>query len=144
MNRTAVACAILLAVVLPACDDNETPGGPSTPAPTTAPPFGPPTPPTPPVSAGNQPPALVFRLRPDSPVGPVPLEVIANMCGSSDPEGVPLIFEYKWGGMPRPHFSYFCRDDHVYTVPGTFHAFFCVNDDHDNRVCENVLITVTP
>jgi hypothetical protein len=143
MKRAAFA--IVLALLLPACDEDETPAAPSAPVSTPTPPSGPPVPPPTAPPVGNQAPSLVFRLRPEA-VGAVPFTVTANMCGSTDPEGAPIVFEYKWGGnaFPRPHFSYFCRDDHVYTVPGAYHAFFCVNDDHDNRVCQNVLITVTP
>jgi hypothetical protein len=144
MKRTALACcAVILAVVLPACDDNnDTPAAPTITA-TPAPPSGPPVPPPTAPPVGNQVPSLVFHLRPEA-TGSAPFTVTANMCGSADPEGAAIVYEYKWGGtpFPRPHFSYFCRDDHVYTEPGSYRAFFCVNDDHDNRVCQNVLITV--
>ena len=54
-----------------------------------------------------------------------------------------MIFEFKWGGTGGEHFSYLCRDDHTYERPGRYHAFFCANDDHDHRVCANVLVDIT-
>ena len=148
MKRHLLACALVAALALPGCDDDDTPAAPTTAATPTPPPPG--TGPGVPGGippASNQPPSLVFRLRPDPPGGTAPLAMTANMCGSADPEGAAIVYEYKWGGTggrPIPHFSFFCRDDHVYEQPGTYRAWFCVNDDRDNRVCENVTIVVSP
>lgn len=140
----AMASVIVLALLLPACnDEGGAPAAPSSPVPTPPPRTTGPAPPTAPVSS-NQPPVLGIKIRPDTPSGPVPRDVNVNMCPSTDPEGDRLIFEYKWGGTGGTHFSFQCRDDHTYTVPGSYRAFFCVNDDHDHRVCANVRIDITP
>jgi hypothetical protein len=137
------ALALVLALLLPACDDTgDAPAAPSNP---TQPPSGPPLsgPPEPPPSSANQPPSLEINVRPDPPRGPAPREVNVNMCGTRDPEGDRMIFEFKWGGTGGEHFSYLCRSSHVYERPGTYRAFFCANDDHDHRVCANVLVDIT-
>jgi hypothetical protein len=141
--RRALVTALLVAVAA-ACDKDKSnisevaPPAPAAPAPAfTATPLPTPVPPS-----NNQAPTLVFRIRPDPASGPAPWPVNVNMCQSSDPEGDPLFFEYKWGGEGRPTFSGSCREDHVYTKRGDFHAFFCVHDDHDHRVCWNELIGI--
>ena len=136
------AFVIALAVLLPACNDESgTPAAPSTSVPT--PPRG--SGPTPPdsVPSSNQPPTLEITVRPDPMSGPAPRDVNVNMCGSRDADGDRMIFEFKWGGTGGEHFSYLCRDDHTYERPGRYHAFFCANDDHDHRVCANVLVDIT-
>ena len=138
------AFAIVLAVLLPACnDERETPAAPSAPA-ATPPPAVPPAPPPSLVPSSNQPPTLEITVRPDQPSGPAPREVNVNMCGSRDPDGDRMIFEFKWGGTGGAHFSYLCRSRHTYEQPGRYRAFFCANDDHDHRVCANVLLDITP
>jgi hypothetical protein len=140
--RKRAAFAIVLALVLPACNDEPaTPTAPSTLVATTLPAGPPAAPPTIPLS--NQPPALEITVRPDQPSGPAPREVNVNMCGSRDPDGDRMIFEFKWGGTGGEHFSYLCRDSHTYERPGRYRAFFCANDDHDHRVCANVLVDIT-
>ena len=136
------AGAIVLALLLPACNDEVVaPGAPSSPAPT-APPGGAPAPPVS-VPSSNQPPALEINLRPDPPSGPAPREVNVNMCGTRDPDGDRMIFEFKWGGTGGENFSFLCRSSHTYERPGRYRAFFCANDDHDHRVCANVLVDIT-
>ena len=143
MKRAAFA--IVLALVLPACDDkSDAPTAPSaTPPPPVAPAPPASTPVPPPVPSSNQPPVLRISIRPDQPSGPVPREVNVNMCGSTDPEGERMIFEYKWGGTGGEHFTYLCRGRHVYEQPGSYRAFFCVHDEHDHRVCANQRIDIT-
>jgi hypothetical protein len=139
MKRAAFAIA--LAVLFPACnDESQTPAAPSTPSPTAPPAVAPaPTP----VPSSNQPPFLEINVRPDQPGGPAPREVNVNMCGSRDPDGDRMIFEFKWGGTGGAHFSYLCRSSHIYERPGRYRAFFCANDDHDHRICANVLVDIT-
>jgi hypothetical protein len=135
-------CAIILALLLPACnDEGNGPAAPSSPA-ATPPPAVAPAPPPAPVPSSNQPPALEITVRPDQPSGPAPREVNVNMCGSTDPDGDRMIFEFKWGGTGGAHFSYLCRSSHTYERPGRYRAFFCANDDHDHRVCANVLVDI--
>jgi len=143
MKRALIAA--LITAALASCNDKSTtvsevravqqaPVPAPTPTPTPAP--------APPQASNNQPPNLVFKINPDPASGPAPWPVTVNMCQSTDPEGDPLIFEYKWGGEGRPGFSGRCREDHTYTKRGNFHAFFCVHDDHDHRVCHNELIGI--
>jgi hypothetical protein len=83
------------------------------------------------------------NFTPDPPSGgTAPYTLNANMCPTVEPEGERLIFEFKWGGAGRSHFSYFCRDSHTYTQPGRYRAWFCAHDDHDNHSCHNVTIDV--
>lgn len=139
-NRAALALA--LAVFLPACSDDEpTPAGPSRPAAT--PPAAAPAPGPAPGASSNQPPTLEITVRPDPMSGPAPREVNVNMCGSRDADGDRMIFEFKWGGTGGAHFSYLCRSSHVYERAGRYRAFLCANDDHDHRVCANVLVDIT-
>ena len=139
MKRAAFAIAV--AVLFPACnDESRTPAAPSTPRPP-APPAVAPAPA--PVPSSNQPPTLEITVRPDPMSGPAPREVNVNMCGSRDADGDRMIFEFKWGGTGGEHFSYFCRARHTYERPGRYRAFFCANDDHDHRVCANVLVDIT-
>jgi hypothetical protein len=138
--RKWAASAIVLAFLLPACNDERaTPATPSTPVAT--PPGGAPAPPVS-VPSSNQPPTLEITIRPDPPGGPAPHDVNVNMCGSRDPDGDRMIFEFKWGGTGGEHFSYLCRDSHTYERPGRYRAFFCANDDHDHRVCANFLVDI--
>jgi hypothetical protein len=140
MKRASLA--ILLALTLPACDDDSNaPAAPSAPV-TTTPAAPPRVPPAPPLSL-NEPPVLEIKIRPEPPSGPLPREVTVNMCGSRDPEGDRMIFEFKWGGTGGEDFSFLCRSSHTYERPGRYRAFFCANDDHDHRVCSNVLIDIT-
>jgi hypothetical protein len=140
MKRAALAIA--LAVLLPACnDEGQTPAAPSTRAPAT-PPGGAPAPPVS-VPSSNEPPTLEITVRPDPMSGPAPREANVNMCGTRDPDGDRMIFEFKWGGTGGEHFSYLCRSSHTYERPGRYRAFFCANDDHDHRVCANMLVDIT-
>ena len=142
MKRAAFA--IVLALVLPACDDkSDAPSAPSAPTATPTPPFGPPLRPDPPVES-NEPPVLRISIRPEQPSGPAPREVNVNMCGTRDPDGDRMIFEFKWGGTGGENFSFLCRSSHTYERPGRYRAFFCANDDHDHRTCANVLVDITP
>jgi hypothetical protein len=144
--RSAIV-VIGLALAVAACDDEvERPFSPprvqATPF-VPAPPPAVPTRPNAPTPEANGAPTLRFAINPDQPSGPAGLVVTANMCGSTDPEGERLVYQYKWGGGAE-HFSYFCRFSHTYDTPGTFRAFFCVYDEHDNRECFNQRIDITP
>jgi hypothetical protein len=109
---------------------------------------------TPPVG-GNQPPHAVFKSTPavsaGQITGPSPLDVIFNMCASSDPEGDQLYFlfdydgdgHFDFGGITGAH----CRSDHVYTS-GTYTAETCLYDrDKDGKplhddICKTYVIVV--
>ena len=144
MKRFTLVLALAVAV-LPACDEDVE--HPTSPERVVATPFSPPPPiPIPtrapaPVPEPNDPPTVHFSIRPEAPGGVAPVEVTVTMCGSTDPEGEPLVYQYKWGGGAE-HFSNACRQSHVYDTPGSFRAFFCVYDQHDNRDCVNQRIDV--
>jgi PKD repeat protein len=106
-------------------------------------------------SGENQPPHAVFKTTPavagGKITGPSPLDVIFNMCASSDPEGDELYFlmdfdgdgRFDWGGTTGAH----CRGDHVYTT-GTYTAENCLYDRdksgkplHDD-ICKTYVIVV--
>lgn len=145
MKRATLAVGFALALL--ACNDTvEGPTSPprvqATPPPLVAPPPVPARPPTP-VPEANDAPVLRISIRPDPPSGPLPREVTVNMCGSADPEGERLVYQYKWGGGAE-HFSYGCRSSHVYETEGSYHAFFCVHDEHDHAACSNQRIDITP
>jgi hypothetical protein len=144
--RSAVL-VIALALAVAACNDGvDTPASPPRVQATPFVPAAPPTVPTRPAAPApeaNAAPTLRFAINPDLPGGPVPQVVTVNMCGSTDPEGEPLVYEYKWGGGAQ-HFSYFCRSTHVYDQPGSVRAFFCVHDEHDNQSCVSQRIDITP
>jgi hypothetical protein len=144
--KCAILVVIVGAVLLPACDDSRqvttspervvaTPPVPPAPVPI---PTRPPTP----VPEANGAPTLRISINPDEPGGALPREVTVNMCGSTDPEGERIVYEYKWGGGAQ-HFSYFCRMSHTYEQPGRFRAIFCAHDEHDNASCVNRLIDIT-
>lgn len=145
MKRATVVIALALAVA--ACNDEVE--RPTSPERVVATPFVPPAPvavptrPPTPAPEANGGPTLHFSIRPDPPSGPASREVTVNMCGSTDPEGERLVYQYKWGGGAE-HFSFACRQSHVYDREGSFHAFFCVYDEHDHRDCANQRIDITP
>jgi len=105
--------------------------------------------------SGNQPPSAVFKSTPAA-VGPTisgtsPLDVIFNMCASSDPEGDQLYFladydgdeKFDFGGITGAH----CRSNHVYTT-GNYTAVMCLYDRdksgkalHDD-ICKTYLVVV--
>ncbi len=106
--------------------------------------------------SGNQAPDAVFKSTPAAKGSTItatssPLDVIFNMCASSDPEGDQLYFlmdfdgdgSFDWGGISGAH----CRADHVYTS-GTYTAETCLYDrDKDGKalhddVCKTYIISV--
>ena len=104
---------------------------------------------------GNQAPNAVFKSTPavsgGKITGPSPLDVIFNMCASSDPEGDELYFlmdfdgdgHFDFGGVTGGH----CRADHVYTT-GTYTAENCLYDRDKNGkalhddICKTYVIVV--
>ena len=105
--------------------------------------------------SGNQPPTAVFKTTPAA-TGPTitgssPLDVIFNMCASSDPEGDELYFlndydgdgKFDFGGLTGGH----CRSDHVYTT-GNYTAETCLYDRDKNGkalhddICKTYVIVV--
>jgi PKD repeat protein len=105
--------------------------------------------------SGNQAPNAVFKSTPavsgGKITGPSPLDVIFNMCASSDPEGDELYFlddydgdgHFDFGGITGAH----CRSDHVYTT-GTYTAETCLYDRDENGkalhddICKTYVIVV--
>jgi len=106
-------------------------------------------------ASGNQPPNAVFKSTPAA-VGPTisgssQLDVIFNMCASSDPEGDQLYFladydgdeKFDFGGTTGAH----CRSDRVYTT-GNYTAVMCLYDRDKNGkalhddICKTYLIVV--
>jgi hypothetical protein len=127
---------VLAAAVLHACESRieRSVTTPSPPPPTIN--TGPTT--TPP--AANEAPVLSIKVHPHQ--GPAPLDVNVNMCQTTDPDGDPLTYEYKWGGTGHRKVTTSCREDHTYAEPGKYKAFFCANDGHDHEVCFYELIVV--
>jgi len=106
-------------------------------------------------TSGNQAPTAVFKSTPAATgptiTGPSPLDVIFNMCASSDPEGDQLYFladydgdeHFDFGGTTGAH----CRSNHVYTT-GNYTAVTCLYDRdksgkalHDD-ICKTYLVVV--
>jgi hypothetical protein len=152
MRRSLAAFVCACAALAFACSDSDTlrdlahpTGAPSgTPSPFALLPTPPPTPaPTPvPAPPGNSPPAMAFKFDPQPAVGPAPLQLFVNMCGSSDPDGDSLEYLFKFGDGVK-FVSIKCRDSIKYQSPGKFRSFFCVDDGYaSHRVCQNVLVTV--
>jgi len=57
-------------------------------------------------------------------------------------DGYPLTFTLFWG-EGRTHTRYFCRDQHVYEIPGVYHATFCATDGiAGHETCANVRVRV--
>jgi hypothetical protein len=112
-----------------ACGEDQ-PAAPAAPAPApTATPAPAPSA-TPAPSAPTAPVSLSVKLNPNPPSGPAPLELHVSLCGSRPVPPVddyPLTFTLDWG-EGRRHTRYFCRDDHVYEVPGVYRATFCAAD----------------
>jgi hypothetical protein len=107
-------------------------------------------------TSGNQPPHAVFKSTPEVSGGKItgaasPLDVIFNMCASSDPEGDQLYFLYDFDG--DGHFDFggitgaHCRTDHVYTT-GSYVAENCLYDRDQNGkalhddICKSYVIVV--
>jgi hypothetical protein len=107
-------------------------------------------------TSGNQPPTAVFKTTPTASGSTIkgtssPLDVIFNMCASSDPEGDQLYFladydgdgHFDFGGITGAH----CRSDHVYTS-GTYDAEVCLYDRDKNGkalhddICKDYIISV--
>jgi hypothetical protein len=107
-------------------------------------------------AGGNQPPVAVFKTTPTASGSTIkatssPLDVIFNMCPSSDPEGDQLYFlmdfdgdgHFDTGGITGAH----CRSDHVYQT-GTYTAEICLYDRDKNGkalhddICKDYIISV--
>jgi hypothetical protein len=107
-----------------------------------------PKPPSPPVTPSptvdNRPPVPDFRVNPDPPEGPTPLDVTFNMCRSVDPDGDELTFAFDFGdgGTFRGN----CRSTHRYSFPpgpSAAAARICVGDGrrgHDS--CQDYTVKV--
>jgi hypothetical protein len=130
VSRAPVFFLVAAAGLFAGCDDDNSgsPTAPSTPAPSVTPAAPLPTPVAGP--APNAPVALKVKLTPSPPTGPAPLNVNANLCQSRPQPPVddyPLTFRFDYGdGVLRT--LTFCRNNHTYRDPGTFHASFCATD----------------
>jgi hypothetical protein len=112
----------------PTASDNPTPSPTVTPTPT----------------AENRPPVPDFRVNPDPPEGPTPLDVTFNMCKSVDPDGDALTFAFDFGDGST--FRGNCRSTHRYEFPPgppAAAARICVGDGrrgHDS--CQDYTVKV--
>ena len=107
-------------------------------------------------ASGNQPPTAVFKTTPTASGSTIkatasPVDVIFNMCASSDPEGDELYFlvdfegddHFDFGGITGGH----CRVDHVYTS-GRYEPENCLYDRDKNGkalhddICKTYVIVV--
>jgi hypothetical protein len=88
---------------------------PSTAPATTQPPSTTPSTTQPPTPSSNKPPAAVFNISPDPPVGLAPLTVKFSMCGSIDPDGDPLSYFFDFGDGSKTTGG--CNTQHTYNVP---------------------------
>lgn len=107
--------------------------GPTPPAPTPSP--GPTPPPAP---QANRPPAAVFAVTPDPPQGTAPFAVRFSMCGTTDPDGDPLTYQFSFGDGQSDQGG--CSTQHLYTFAplkaqalATFNASISVSDDHGHE-----------
>jgi len=91
----------------------------------------------------NTAPKAVFKVNPNPPEGPVPLEVDFNACLSSDPENDRLIFTFDVGD--GPYESGHCRREHTYRAPGTYNAKVCVSDGDEAlpAQCQSYTVVVS-
>jgi hypothetical protein len=111
--------------------------GPTPPPPAPTPSTGPPPTP-PPAPQSNQPPAAVFAVTPDPPIGTAPFAVKFSMCGTTDPDGDPLTYNFSFGDGQTAQGG--CSTQHVYTFAplkaqslSTFNASISVSDDHGHE-----------
>ncbi|MGE0454971.1 MAG: hypothetical protein AB7O37_09300 [Vicinamibacteria bacterium] len=117
------------------------PGGPTVGTPPTAPPATTPTTtPTTTLPAANQPPVIQFTVKPDA--GVAPIDVEANLCQSSDPEGRPLSYRFdcKNGTAIK---NAFCRETCRYTQDARFDPEGCVSDGVTEK-CETSPVRLGP
>ncbi len=78
-------------------------------------------------AAENRPP--VARVAVSSDIGEAPLYVCFDATASSDPEGLPLAYEWDFGdGSPRSHLPRVC---HLYVEPALYAAMLEVADAGD-------------
>ena len=140
-----ICLLLVLAGLMGACDDNDSPGEPTAnvspappplatpnPVPTIPPPSGGPT--------GNQPPVPDLAVTPRSGTGPAPLDVNFNLCPTADPDGDKIIFFFDYGdgttaqGPP-------CRQQNTYHQ-GRFTANLCVWDQRPEHALQCVSFVV--
>jgi len=138
---------LLLTLLIPACDDDESPtqAPEDLPATVSAPPqpTAPPWPDVQPVP--DFPPSLVLKFNPNPPAGAAPLTFKVNMCLThSDIQGYPLDFTYDYGDGIQKGGRGICRNQHTYNHGGHFKGVFCVTDRvPGHRVCRNVDVSVS-
>ena len=137
--RARAAAATLVMLSLSACDSGV---GPAAPAPRPATP----SPPAPTASASslplNQAPRLELRVTPTPIDGKAPLSVSVNLCRSTDPERDPLTYVFEYQGEGK-RFASHCSESHVYRVPASSQAVFCVSDGRPRHlVCRTFQVRV--
>ncbi len=87
----------------------------------------------------NRPPVAQAAATPQS--GTAPLAVSLSSAGSSDPDGDPLSYSWKFGdGTPG---STAANVTHTYTTPGTYTAELTVSDGKGNSDSKTVTIVVS-
>ena len=135
---------LVLAGLMGACEDNESPETPAVGSPAPPPLAAPnPVPTVPPPSGGptgNQPPVLELKVTPRSGTGPAPLDVNFNMCPTPDPDGDKILFFFDYGdgttaqGPP-------CRQQNTYKK-GRYTANMCVWDQRPEHAlqCESFVV----
>jgi hypothetical protein len=141
-----LAPVLLLALLLPACDDDENsnelptgPGGTVTyvePAPLPRRPVATPVP--------DSPPTQVLKFNPNPSAGAAPFLFKVNQCLSqSSLPGYPLSFTYDYGdGVTKGGLGN-CRNQHTYQKTGNFRGTFCVSDrEPGHQVCTQLTISV--
>jgi hypothetical protein len=139
VRRCARGLAAALVIAALGCGGGGGGNGPTPPVTTTTTLAPAPSPaPTPTPSPGGGPVTINLRVNPDN--GDAPLNVAANMCGSTDPT---LQYTYDWGDGsrtgPRPD----CRVEHSYGSDGvsTYQMQGCVIDAGGQQACAPHTVT---
>jgi hypothetical protein len=101
------------------------------PSPTVPPRIPPRIPPTGGVDHG---PEVNCRVNPAPPQGPSPLDVVFDMCGTTDPDGDAIKYRFDFGDSAT--FQGICRAKHTYSYPpgpSTAVATICASDGTRSR-----------
>jgi PKD repeat protein len=87
----------------------------------------------------NQPPTAIASGAPL--VGPIPLTVTFDGSASSDPEGLPL--RYQWDFGDYSPLSYDVSPTHIYQDPGTYSVVLTVTDSANQQDAYGLLVDVS-